>query len=66
MWKKTIDLPAELRRVRASFDRQLAEVLCSRMDLTQSQIAEQFGVSDKVIRRVSKQFKISRRRRAML
>lgn len=57
-----IDLPAELQRVRAAFDRQLADALLSRTDLTHAQIEEEFGISNKVIRRVSRQFNISRRR----
>jgi len=57
-----IDLPAELERVRAEFDRQLADALLRRTDLTHAQIEKQFGISNKVIRRVSRQFKIRRRR----
>jgi len=57
-----IDLPAELQRVRAAFDRQLADTLLNRPDLTHAQIEKEFGVSNKVIRRISRQFNISRRR----
>jgi len=56
-----IDLPAELERVRAAFDRQLADALLNRTDLTHAQIEDEFGISNKVIRRVSRQFNISRR-----
>lgn len=58
----SIDLPAELRRVRADFDRQLAEALRNRTHFTHAQIASEFGISTKVVRRVSRQFNISRRR----
>lgn len=61
-----IDLPAELQRVRAAFDRQLADALLRRRDLTHAQIEKQFGISNKVIRRVSRQFNISRRLRKSL
>lgn len=59
---KRIDLRAELQRVRAAFDEQLADALLNRTDLTHAQIEQEFGVSNKVIRRVSRQFNISRRR----
>lgn len=58
-----IDLPAELQRVRAAFDKQLADTLLGRTDLTHAQIEKEFGISNKVIRRVSRQFNIRRRTR---
>jgi len=57
-----VDLPAEFQRVRAAFDKQLADALLNRTDLTHAQIERRFGVSNKVIRRISRQFNISRRR----
>jgi hypothetical protein len=62
MWIEKIDLPAELQRVRAAFDKQLADALLNRTDLTHAQIEKEFSISNKVIRRVSRQFNISRRR----
>jgi transcription initiation factor IIE alpha subunit len=56
-----IDLPAELRRVRKNFDQELANTLRERTDLTLTQIAKQFCVSNKVIRRVIKDFSIKPR-----
>ena len=58
---KQMDLRTEMRRVRATFDEELAEALRNRTDLTHAEIERQFGVSNKVIRRISKQFNISRK-----
>jgi uncharacterized protein YerC len=58
---KQVNLRDELMRVRLSFDTQLAEVLVSRPDLTYVQIEKEFGISEKVIRRVMKQFNIGAR-----
>ena len=57
-----IDLRAELRLVRKNFDQHLADTLRERTDLTLTQIAKQFCVSNAVIRRVIKEFSIRRRR----
>ena len=58
-----INLRAKLDRVRASFDAQLAEVLVGRPDLSHAQIEKEFGISNRVIRRVTKQYNISPRKR---
>ena len=58
----SMDLPAELRRVRKNFDQELARTLQERTDLTLREIAEQFGVSNKVIQRVTREFGIKPRR----
>jgi transcription initiation factor IIE alpha subunit len=58
-----IDLRARIEQVRLGFDTRLAEVLLGRPDLSQDEIAKQFGVSQNVIRRVMKQFNISARKR---
>ena len=58
-----INLRERLEQARFSFDTQLAEVLVGRPDLSQAQIKKEFGISDKVIRRVMKQFNIGARKR---
>jgi predicted transcriptional regulator len=58
-----INLRDRLKQVRHTFDAQLAEVLVSRSELSQAQIGKQFGISQKVIRRVMKQFSIGARKR---
>lgn len=58
-----INLREKFDRARHGFDTQLAEVLLSRSDLSHAQIAKEFGISGKVIRRVIKQFNIGARRR---
>ena len=58
-----VNLRERIEQVRLSFDTQLAEVLVGRPDLSQAQIGEEFGVSQKVIRRVIKQFNLGARRR---
>jgi hypothetical protein len=60
---RQVNLRDELMRVRLSFDTRLAEVLVSRPDLTYVQIEKEFGISEKVIRRVMKQFNIGARKR---
>lgn len=60
---KRINVRDERMRVRLSFDRRLAEVLVRRPDLTYVQIEKEFGISEKVIRRVTKQFNIGARKR---
>jgi hypothetical protein len=57
-----IDLRAEIGRVRKNFDQELANTLRERTELTLAQIAKQFGVNNKVIRRVTKEFGIKRRK----
>jgi hypothetical protein len=58
-----INLRERLDQVRFTFDSQLAEVLLSRPDLTYIEIKSLFGVSDKVIRRVMRQFHVKARKR---
>jgi transposase len=41
----------------------MAEVLVGRPDLSQAQIGKEFGISERVIRRVVKQFNIGARKR---
>jgi hypothetical protein len=58
-----INLRQRLDQVRFTFDSQLAEVLLSRPDLSYIEIKSLFGVSDKVIRRVMRQFQVKARKR---
>jgi hypothetical protein len=58
-----INLRARIERVRLRFDTRVAETLLGRPDLSQAEIGKQFGISQNVIRRVIKQFKISARKR---
>ena len=58
-----INLRERLDQVRLNFDSQLAEVLLSRPDLSYVEIKSLFGVSDKVIRRVMRQFHLKARKR---
>jgi hypothetical protein len=60
---KQVNLTDELKRVRLSFDTRLAEVLVGRPDLSYAQIEKKFGISEKVILRVMKQFNIGARKR---
>jgi hypothetical protein len=53
----------EFEQIRRSLDTQLAEVLASRPDLSYAKIGNEFGISEKVIRRVMKQFSIGARKR---
>jgi len=57
------NLREQLNRARLSFDIQLAEVLAGRPDLSHAEIEKEFGISNKVIRRVTRQFKLARRKR---
>jgi hypothetical protein len=56
-------LGQRIEQVRLSFDAQLAEVLVARPEPSYSQIKKEFGISEKGIRRVKKQFNIAARRR---
>jgi uncharacterized protein YerC len=58
-----ISLKNTLKTARLSFDARLAEVLIARPDLTYTQIETDFGISETVIRRVTKQFNIGARKR---
>jgi hypothetical protein len=58
-----INLRARIEWVRLRFDTQVAEALLGRPDLSQTEIAMQFGISQNVIRRVIRQFNISARKR---
>lgn len=58
-----INLREMLNRTRLSFDAQLAKVLVGRPDLSHAQIRREFGISEKVIRRVIRQFNIGARKR---
>jgi uncharacterized protein YerC len=58
-----ISLKNTLKTARLDFDNQLAKVLIGRPDLPYSQIEKDFGISETVIRRVSKQFNIGARKR---
>jgi len=57
-----INLRQRRAEARLRFDTQLAETLASRPDLTHAQIQKEFGISQKVIRRVQKQFRLVARR----
>jgi hypothetical protein len=57
-----INLREKLDEVRQSFDTQLAEILRRRSDISHAEVRDKFGVSDKDIRRVTRQFKIARKR----
>jgi len=56
-------LKENITRVRLSFDARLAEQLVARPELSHAHIQKEFGISQKVIRRVVKQFKIAARKR---
>ena len=58
-----MNLRQRIEQARLSFDTQLAEVLVTRPDLSHAEIQRRFGISEKVIRRVKKQFNIVARRR---
>ncbi|MFZ0201522.1 MAG: hypothetical protein WB523_08245 [Candidatus Sulfotelmatobacter sp.] len=58
-----INLREKLDQARLSFDTELAEVLLGRPDLSHAQIKKEFGIGEKVIRRVIKQFNIGARKR---
>jgi hypothetical protein len=54
---------ATLKTARLNFDTKLAEVLIARPDLSYTEIEKDFGISETVIRRVTKQFAIPPRKR---
>jgi predicted DNA-binding transcriptional regulator len=58
-----ISLKDTLKTARLSFDVRLAEVLIARLDLAHDEIEREFGISETVIRRVTKQFAIPPRKR---
>lgn len=58
-----ISLKDILKAARLSFDTPLAEVLIARPDLSYAEIEKDFGISETVIRRVTKQFNIGARKR---
>ncbi len=60
---QAINLRLKHDHVRRHFDRQVAAILISRTDLTHAQIALEFGIGEKVVRRVMKQFSIAARKR---
>lgn len=63
MQLEQINLRERVNQARLSFDAQLAEMLLGRPDLSHAQIRKKFGISEKVIRRVIKQFNIGARKR---
>ena len=58
-----VNLRTRLEQARRTFDAELAEVLTSRPDLSHAKIRQRFGISDKVIRRVIREFNIGNRKR---
>ena len=58
-----MNLREKFDEARLSFDSKLAEVLVGRPDLSQAQIGKELGISERVIRRVVKQFNIGARKR---
>jgi hypothetical protein len=58
-----INLREKYDQVRLRFDHQLAATLIARTDLSHAQIGRRFGISQKIVRRVVKQFNIGPRRR---
>jgi len=58
-----INLRQKLDEARHSFDNQLAQLLLGRPDLSHAQVQKEFGIGEKVIRRVMKQFNLGARRR---
>ena len=58
-----ISLKDTLKTARLQFDTRLAEVLIGRPDLPYDEIEREFGISETVIRRVTKQFSIGARKR---
>jgi hypothetical protein len=55
-----VNLRERIEQVRLTVDAQLAEIRVGRPDLSHAQIGKKFGISQKVIRRVMKQFNILR------
>jgi hypothetical protein len=60
---QAVNLREKYDHARRHFDHQLAAMLTARTDLSHAQIGQRFGVGDKVIRRVVKQFDIAARKR---
>ena len=60
---KPIKSREEFEKARHIFDVQLAEVLANRPDLSYTKIENAYGISEKVIRRVMRQFHIGARKR---
>lgn len=58
-----INLREKYDLARLSFDHEVASALIARTDLSHAQIAQAFGISQNVVRRVVKQFNIGARRR---
>jgi uncharacterized protein YerC len=58
-----ISLRDTLKTARLDFDARLAKVLVGRPDLSYTEIEDEFGISETVIRRVMKQFGIGGRKR---
>jgi hypothetical protein len=58
-----VNLREEYDRARLRFDNQLASALIAQTDLSHAEIAQQFVISQKVVRRVIKQFHIDARKR---
>lgn len=58
-----INLREKLAQVRLSFDAKLAEILAGRPDVSHAEIQKEFGISHKIISRVSKRFNVSARKR---
>lgn len=57
------NLRGKLNHVRRTFDAELAKALVAEPHLSHAQIMRRFGVSNTVIRRVAKQFKLRPRKR---
>ncbi len=57
-----VNLREKLDQVRLNFDAQLAQVLLGRPEMSHAKVKKEFGISDKVIRRVTRHFKIARKR----
>ena len=58
-----ISLKDTLKTARLQFDTRLVEVLIARPDLSYVEIEKDFGISETVIRRVTKLFNIGARKR---
>lgn len=52
-----------LHAAKSHFMSRLAAVILERTDLSQKQIAEEFGVSESFVRKTAKQFSVPRRKR---
>ncbi len=60
---KPIKSREQFEQARHILDMQLAEVLANRPDLSYAKIENAYGISEKVIRRVMRQFHIGARKR---